>query len=85
MSGKRLTWSVVDRPELAALLEQSDVKSSHALDGVSLYHCRGSDGAHDHGPRDTIAISLPGGACILVTLPDTHGSRPERRKKSKGE
>ena len=83
MSGKRLAWSVVDRPELAALLEESEVKSSHAVDGASLYHCRKRDG--DQGARDVVAISIPGGACFVVTIPENHAPRPERRKKGRGE
>ena len=78
MSGKNLVWRLVDRAALAEHLHSRKIKDSLATPEISLYHCRESG----HGARDSIALSLPDGQCLLITLPETPAGHPERRKRS---
>ena len=78
MSGKTLHWALVDREALAEHLHPRQIKDSLATPALSLYHCKESG----PGGRDSIAVSLPDGQCLLITLPEPAAGHPERRKRS---
>lgn len=80
MSRKTLAWTLVDRSTLAEHLHSRQITDSLATASLNLYHCR------EAGPqgRDSIALALPDGQCLLVTLPEPPASRHERRKRSQG-
>jgi len=78
VSRKTLNWQLVDRATLADHLHSRHIKDSLATASLSLYHCR------EQGPTgaDSVAISLPDGQCLLITLPTPTFNRPERRKRA---
>lgn len=80
MSGKTLHWALVDREALAEHLHPRQIKDSLATAALSLYHCKESG----PGGRDSIAVSLPDGQCLLITLPEPGAGHPERRKRRSG-
>lgn len=80
MSGKTLHWALVDQEALAAHLHPRQIKDSLATVALNLYHCKESG----PGGRDSIAVSLPDGQCLLITLPEPIAGHPERRKRGGG-
>ena len=70
----RLGWQRVPREALAQHLREVDVLASEAVGETSIYHCRGKDG-------ESMAIALPGGNGLLVTLKAIASPALERRRR----
>jgi len=56
---KDIDWRSIDRRELAGLLKDAAQVSSQAVGEATVYRL-------GHGPREMLAIALPGGAVIVV-------------------
>ena len=70
---KSFDWQTITREALAEHLRTSRINDTQALPGATLYHCQ-------HGPKDSLAISLESGACLLIEKPLVANPGRERRK-----
>lgn len=70
---KSFDWQIITREALAEHLRTSRINNTQALPGATLYHCQ-------HGPKDSLAISLESGVCLLIEKPLVANPGRERRK-----
>ena len=70
---KSLDWQSITREALAEHLGTSKINSTPALPGATLYHCQ-------HGNKDSLAIALDAGTCLLIEKRITANPGRERRK-----
>ncbi|MBK8523183.1 MAG: hypothetical protein IPL58_03090 [Betaproteobacteria bacterium] len=72
---RRLGWRQVSRDELSGHLEHVEVTASEAVGEASLYRCQGKSG-------ESVAISLPSGAGLIIELRREVAPVLERRRQS---
>jgi hypothetical protein len=72
---RRLGWRQVSRDELSGHLEHVEVTASEAVGEASLYRCLGKSG-------ESVAISLPSGAGLIIELRREVAPVLERRRQS---
>ncbi|MFZ2853727.1 MAG: hypothetical protein WAZ34_06395 [Rhodocyclaceae bacterium] len=71
---KSFDWNTITRAALAEHLRTGKINDTQALPGANLYHCQ-------HEERDSLAISLEAGVCLLIEIPVPANPGRERRKK----
>lgn len=71
---KSFDWHTITRSALAEHLRTGRINNTQALPGANLYHCQ-------HEERDSLAIALESGACLLIEIPLPANPGRERRKK----
>lgn len=70
---KSFDWKTITRETLAEHLRTGKISGTQALPGANLYHCQ-------HEGRDSLAISLEAGVCLLIERPIQASPGRERRK-----
>jgi hypothetical protein len=70
---KSFDWKNITRETLAEHLSTGKINETQALPGANLYHCQ-------HGQKDSLAIALDSGACLLIEKPVQANPGRERRK-----
>lgn len=70
---KSFDWKTITRETLAEHLRTGKINDTQALPGANLYHCQ-------HEAKDSLAIALEAGVCLLIELPVQANPGRERRK-----
>ncbi len=66
----------VTRDDLARHLREAEVLAAEAIGESSVYHCRA-------GAGESVAVSLPGGAGLIVELEVVRSPALERRRRKR--
>ena len=72
---KSFDWKTITRATLAEHLSTGKINETQALPGANLYYCQ-------HEDKDSLAIALDSGVCLLIEKPMLPNPGRERRRKN---